>query len=143
MYIRRIQVYHGYKSGVSISSSTARTPVVESLWFREHCAHVFHCWGCKFESYIHLWSNQRHTYAHTQKLMIICFYNNINFCIPGALNQLGRNLACEWASDNIRVNSVCPWFITTPATKDVYDIEQNKNLTKTRENNDYNYFDEF
>lgn len=36
----------------------------------------------------------------------------------GALNQLGRNLACEWASDNIRVNSVCPWFITTPATKD-------------------------
>ncbi|KAL0786464.1 hypothetical protein Bca101_002710 [Brassica carinata] len=35
-----------------------------------------------------------------------------------ALNQLGRNLACEWASDNIRVNSVCPWFITTPATKD-------------------------
>ncbi|KAF3542486.1 hypothetical protein DY000_02002638 [Brassica cretica] len=35
-----------------------------------------------------------------------------------ALNQLGRNLACEWASDNIRVNAVCPWFITTPATKD-------------------------
>nr|ABW81127.1 putative tropinone reductase-22 [Boechera divaricarpa] len=32
----------------------------------------------------------------------------------GAMNQLGRNLACEWASDNIRVNSVCPWFITTP-----------------------------
>ncbi|XP_048609890.1 senescence-associated protein 13 isoform X4 [Brassica napus] len=32
----------------------------------------------------------------------------------GAMNQLARNLACEWASDNIRVNSVCPWFITTP-----------------------------
>ncbi|KAF8116052.1 hypothetical protein N665_0023s0030 [Sinapis alba] len=36
----------------------------------------------------------------------------------GAMNQLARNLACEWASDNIRVNSVCPWFIKTPATKD-------------------------
>ncbi|KAJ0259000.1 Tropinone reductase [Hirschfeldia incana] len=36
----------------------------------------------------------------------------------GAMNQLARNLACEWASDNIRVNSVCPWFINTHATKD-------------------------
>uniref|UniRef100_A0A1J3FX03 Tropinone reductase-like protein n=2 Tax=Noccaea caerulescens TaxID=107243 RepID=A0A1J3FX03_NOCCA len=36
----------------------------------------------------------------------------------GAMNQLARNLACEWASDNIRVNSVCPWFIKTPAAKD-------------------------
>ncbi|CAL9234808.1 unnamed protein product [Arabidopsis halleri] len=36
----------------------------------------------------------------------------------GAMNQLARNLACEWASDNIRANSVCPWFITTPSSKD-------------------------
>nr|ABW74581.1 putative tropinone reductase [Boechera divaricarpa] len=36
----------------------------------------------------------------------------------GAMNQLARNLACEWASDNIRTNSVCPWFITTPSSKD-------------------------
>ncbi|CAA7017542.1 unnamed protein product [Microthlaspi erraticum] len=36
----------------------------------------------------------------------------------GALNQLARNLACEWASDNIRTNSVCPWYITTPSVKD-------------------------
>ncbi|CAH2060160.1 unnamed protein product [Thlaspi arvense] len=35
----------------------------------------------------------------------------------GAMNQLARNLACEWASDNIRVNSVCPWYITTPASR--------------------------
>lgn len=32
----------------------------------------------------------------------------------GAMNQLAKNLACEWARDNIRVNSVCPWFIATP-----------------------------
>ncbi|KAM1167392.1 hypothetical protein TB2_028950 [Malus domestica] len=32
----------------------------------------------------------------------------------GAINQLARNLACEWAKDNIRTNSVAPWFIATP-----------------------------
>ncbi|XP_052175040.1 tropinone reductase homolog isoform X3 [Diospyros lotus] len=31
----------------------------------------------------------------------------------GAMNQLTRNLACEWAKDNIRVNCVAPGFITT------------------------------
>lgn len=31
----------------------------------------------------------------------------------GAINQLTRNLACEWAKDNIRVNGVAPWFIRT------------------------------
>ncbi|KAJ4723305.1 tropinone reductase [Melia azedarach] len=32
----------------------------------------------------------------------------------GAMNQLAKNLACEWARDNIRTNSVAPGFITTP-----------------------------
>ncbi|KAG6681317.1 hypothetical protein I3843_13G074700 [Carya illinoinensis] len=32
----------------------------------------------------------------------------------GAMNQLTKNLACEWAKDNIRTNCVAPWFITTP-----------------------------
>ncbi|CAH8264105.1 unnamed protein product [Arabidopsis lyrata] len=31
----------------------------------------------------------------------------------GALNQLARNLACEWATDGIRANAVAPNFITT------------------------------
>ncbi|XP_027770921.1 tropinone reductase homolog At5g06060-like isoform X2 [Solanum pennellii] len=31
----------------------------------------------------------------------------------GAINQLTRNLACEWAKDNIRVNGVAPWYIKT------------------------------
>ncbi|CAM8967098.1 unnamed protein product [Rhodiola kirilowii] len=31
----------------------------------------------------------------------------------GAMNQLARGLACEWAKDNIRVNSVAPWYIKT------------------------------
>ncbi|ESR48863.1 Tropinone reductase [Citrus sinensis] len=30
-----------------------------------------------------------------------------------AMNQLTRNLACEWAKDNIRTNSVAPWYTKT------------------------------
>ncbi|XP_047086375.1 tropinone reductase homolog At5g06060-like [Lolium rigidum] len=31
----------------------------------------------------------------------------------GAMNQLAKNLACEWAKDHIRTNSVAPWYIKT------------------------------
>jgi Tropinone reductase 1 len=34
-----------------------------------------------------------------------------------ALAQLTRNLACEWAADGIRVNSVAPWYIRTQRTE--------------------------
>ena len=30
-----------------------------------------------------------------------------------AMDMLTKNLACEWASDNIRVNCVSPWYIAT------------------------------
>ncbi|CAF2051793.1 tropinone reductase homolog At1g07450 [Brassica napus] len=39
----------------------------------------------------------------------------------GAMNQLGRNLACEWASDGIRVNSVAPWVTATSLVKKYLD----------------------
>ncbi|KAK2989864.1 hypothetical protein RJ640_024418, partial [Escallonia rubra] len=31
----------------------------------------------------------------------------------GAINQLTKNLACEWAKDNIRINTVSPWVVKT------------------------------
>ncbi|KAI8466898.1 MAG: hypothetical protein J3K34DRAFT_47969 [Monoraphidium minutum] len=34
-----------------------------------------------------------------------------------ALNQLAKNLACEWAKDGIRVNSVAPWVTLTELGK--------------------------
>ncbi|HEV2480491.1 MAG TPA: SDR family oxidoreductase [Puia sp.] len=36
------------------------------------------------------------------------------------LIQLSRNLAVEWASHHIRVNTVSPWFTATPLTKGVF-----------------------
>ena len=33
-----------------------------------------------------------------------------------AMHQMTRNLACEWAEDGIRVNSVAPWYIRTRRT---------------------------
>lgn len=32
----------------------------------------------------------------------------------GAINQVTKNMGCEWAKDNIRVNAVAPWVIRTP-----------------------------
>ncbi|XP_010521889.1 PREDICTED: tropinone reductase homolog At2g29330-like [Tarenaya hassleriana] len=37
----------------------------------------------------------------------------------GALNQLARNLACEWASDSIRANAVAPNIVLTPLVQSV------------------------
>lgn len=36
-----------------------------------------------------------------------------------ALDQLTRNLAVEWAEDNIRVNAVAPWYIDTPLVENL------------------------
>lgn len=41
------------------------------------------------------------------------------YLFAGAMNQLAKNLACEWAKDNVRVNSVAPWFIRTSLTEAV------------------------
>lgn len=37
----------------------------------------------------------------------------------GAINQLTKNLACEWAKDNIRSNAVAPWYIKTSLVEQV------------------------
>lgn len=36
-----------------------------------------------------------------------------------AINQLTRNLAVEWAPDNIRCNALAPWYIDTPMANQV------------------------
>ncbi|CAL5223261.1 g5745 [Coccomyxa viridis] len=34
--------------------------------------------------------------------------------LKAAMDQLTKNLCCEWAADGIRINSVKPWYIDTP-----------------------------
>lgn len=53
----------------------------------------------------------------TSITIIICSYSFNLFA--GAINQLTKNLACEWAKDNIRVNSVAPWAVKTTIVKPV------------------------
>ncbi|XP_022765113.1 tropinone reductase homolog At5g06060-like isoform X1 [Durio zibethinus] len=38
-----------------------------------------------------------------------------------AINQLTKNLACEWAKDNIRTNCVAPWYIRTSLVEHLFD----------------------
>nr|XP_043614840.1 tropinone reductase homolog At5g06060-like [Erigeron canadensis] len=42
----------------------------------------------------------------------------------GAMNQLTRNLACEWAKDNIRTNGVAPWITKTPLVEDLLNNKE-------------------
>lgn len=42
----------------------------------------------------------------------------------GAINQLTRNLACEWAKDNIRTNCVAPGYTRTPMVQCLMDDEE-------------------
>lgn len=41
-----------------------------------------------------------------------------------AMNQITKNLACEWAKDNIRINSVSPWYIKTSLVNDFLENEK-------------------
>lgn len=50
----------------------------------------------------------------------------------GGMNQLARNLACEWAKDNIRTNSVAPWYIRTPLTQQILHDEEYMEGVKAR-----------
>ncbi|XP_072954546.1 noroxomaritidine/norcraugsodine reductase-like isoform X1 [Typha angustifolia] len=42
----------------------------------------------------------------------------------GALNQLTKNLACEWANDSIRTNCIAPGPIATPLLNSVCNDEE-------------------
>ncbi|XP_075635554.1 tropinone reductase homolog At5g06060-like isoform X1 [Castanea sativa] len=50
----------------------------------------------------------------------------------GAMNQLTKYLACEWAKDNIRTNCVAPWYIKTPLVQPYLDDENFFNAVVSR-----------
>ena len=49
--------------------------------------------------------------------LVAVFSGTLYAMTKGAINQLTKNLACEWAKDGIRTNSVAPWYITTSLTE--------------------------
>ncbi|KAK4431713.1 Tropinone reductase [Sesamum alatum] len=53
--------------------------------------------------------------------LVHLFSGSIYGATKGAINQLTKNLACEWAKDNIRVNSVAPWYIKTSLVKSLLE----------------------
>lgn len=62
-----------------------------------------------------LWNDIFNLQFHS--ILFICFFFIIN--CAGAINQLTKNLAYEWAKDNIRVNTVAPWAVKTNIIKPV------------------------
>ncbi|KAL2488957.1 Tropinone reductase-like protein [Forsythia ovata] len=46
-------------------------------------------------------------------------YMSVHAATKGAINQLTKSLACEWAKDNIRTNAVAPWYIRTSMVEQV------------------------
>lgn len=50
----------------------------------------------------------------------------------GALLQLTRALAVEWAPQHVRVNAVSPWFTRTPHVEDVLSDPTNRALIEAR-----------
>jgi len=48
----------------------------------------------------------------------------------GAINQVTKNLACEWAKDNIRTNSVSPGGTRTTIIKDLSEEEKEEAFIK-------------
>ncbi|MEO8664481.1 MAG: SDR family oxidoreductase [Ignavibacteria bacterium] len=49
-----------------------------------------------------------------------------------AINHFTKYLSVEWAKDNIRVNSVAPWYIKTPLTEPVLKNEEKLKLILSR-----------
>ncbi|KAH9610894.1 hypothetical protein KSS87_016613 [Heliosperma pusillum] len=97
---------------------------------QEHFSHVM---TTNFESSYHL-SQLSYPLFKTSNSATIIFISSIASqfgCDIGsvygpakaALNQLTKNLACEWAKDNIRVNAIAPGAITTLATADLFKDE--------------------
>ena len=49
-----------------------------------------------------------------------------------SMNQLAKNLACEWAKDNIRINSVAPWYTATELAEQVLKDPEYKQAVLSR-----------
>lgn len=65
--------------------------------------------------YVSIYAASKGTYKvfDINKKLILISHIFAPIVFPGAMNQLTKNLACEWAKDNIRSNTIAPWVIRT------------------------------
>ena len=150
VHSRRFLVSHGYQFWVCLQSVPTCTSSFESFGGSKYCSNVFCLWGgVSCRRWIHIWSYERWpltTFFNIISWALVLSLNpmtgrlygittlslNIKLelsltpasymLITGAMNHLARILACEWAQDNIRTNSVTPWFVATPLTESVRTI---------------------
>ncbi|KAL5817034.1 hypothetical protein ACOSQ3_025412 [Xanthoceras sorbifolium] len=83
-----------------------------------------------FESAYHL-SQLAHPFlikASPGAASIVFIVGSIYGATKGAMNQLAKNLACEWAKDYIRTNSVAPYFIRTSLSESYLKDEFDKKV---------------
>ncbi|KAM0953361.1 putative oxidoreductase [Dioscorea sansibarensis] len=95
----------------------------------------------KFESAFHI-CQLSHPLLKTSGCASVVFVSSVSGVVAcpsgttyattkGAMNQLTKNLACEWAKDIIRTNCVAPWFIKTALTEKA--IKDDALMVKIRE----------
>ncbi|TVU10221.1 hypothetical protein EJB05_43735, partial [Eragrostis curvula] len=64
--------------------------------------------------------------------IVALFSGPIYGMTKAALNQLAKNLACEWAKDNIRTNAVAPGYISTSLTEGIFSDKKLKDSIMRR-----------
>ncbi|KAJ8458270.1 hypothetical protein OPV22_031196 [Ensete ventricosum] len=89
-----------------------RTPLIEQL--------------CENEEFVAKETNRRGSIVNISSVAGFVGFDSLSVyaATKGALNQLTRSLACEWAKDNIRANCVAPAFIRTPLIQPLSEDEE-------------------
>ena len=128
VYGPRFLIYHAQKFWISLSLEPTCPSSIESFVNRKHCLCVFSLWGVSVSvGSIYGASRGNLSLSHHFLYCIITalgyniegLYKYCPHIYAGAMNQLTKNLACEWAKDNIRTNGVAPWYIKTPLAQPV------------------------
>ncbi|XP_055826328.1 tropinone reductase homolog At5g06060-like [Solanum dulcamara] len=119
-------VFSAFHGNLNILTNNAGTNIRKPTtdYTSEEYAHLF---GTNFESVYHV-CQLAHPLLKASGVGSIVFISSVAGLVhlstssiyaatKEAMNQLTRDLACEWAKDKIRVNGVAPWYIRTSSVE--------------------------